>query len=274
MISPNIQEQLRNEYNPEGSDLRIIQLKMLDILLEFDRICKKHNIKYWLDSGTLIGAVRHGGFIPWDDDMDVCILRKSYNKLRRVMQSELIKPYSFYCKDSKDRYARRWPRIVDESVTITRLVSHPNNTPVSRTDNLWLDVFQLIEGSPRVSKVLNEFYGRCYRRKFKLINDGFLKYLTGVVLFPISRVLCLIAGFMGKIFHNGYFIHDFGTGFYSIRKKSDIFPLGEIEFEGHMFPSPKDCHSYLSGIYGDFMQLPDKANRQTHNFTKIEFHME
>lgn len=67
---------LREKYNPDGSILRQHQLKMLDILIIIDRICKKHGIKYWISDGTLLGAVRHGGFIPWDDDLDIQMMRK------------------------------------------------------------------------------------------------------------------------------------------------------------------------------------------------------
>lgn len=71
MLDKATQEQLRVKYNPDGSLLRNAQLRMLEILIDFDRVCRKHDIKYWLSSGTLLGAVRHGGFIPWDDDLDV-----------------------------------------------------------------------------------------------------------------------------------------------------------------------------------------------------------
>jgi lipopolysaccharide cholinephosphotransferase len=70
------QESLRQRYNPDGSLLRRQQMRMLDILLEVDRICKKNDIPYWLSSGTLIGAMRHDCFIPWDDDLDIEMMRK------------------------------------------------------------------------------------------------------------------------------------------------------------------------------------------------------
>ena len=63
-------------YNGEGTVLRKAQMHMVDILVEIDRICRKHDIPYWIDFGTLLGAVRHKGFIPWDDDLDISILRK------------------------------------------------------------------------------------------------------------------------------------------------------------------------------------------------------
>ena len=75
MIDSKIQNKLREKYNPDGSLLRQHQLRMLKMLSYFDKICQEHNIHYWLSSGNCIGVVRHGGFIPWDDDIDVEMLR-------------------------------------------------------------------------------------------------------------------------------------------------------------------------------------------------------
>ena len=79
------------KYNGEGTPLRKAQLCMLNILIEIDRICRKHDIPYWLDSGTLLGAVRHGGFIPWDDDVDIAIMRSDYPRLKEYLTEELPK---------------------------------------------------------------------------------------------------------------------------------------------------------------------------------------
>ena len=86
MIAPELQEKFRAEYNPDGSILRRQQMKMLDILLHVDRVCKEHNINYWLSSGTLLGAVRHGGFIPWDDDLDIEMLREDFLRFKSVFK--------------------------------------------------------------------------------------------------------------------------------------------------------------------------------------------
>ena len=84
MIDKKIQENLRMRFNPDNSVLRKHQLRMLDMLIYFDNFCRKHNLKYWLSSGTLIGAVRHQGFIPWDDDVDVEMLRRLFKNVRII----------------------------------------------------------------------------------------------------------------------------------------------------------------------------------------------
>ena len=87
-----------SKYNPENSTLRQAQLRMLDMLVEVDKICRKHNIPYWIDYGTLLGAVRHKGFIPWDDDIDICVMNEHYDKLRRLLMDEL--PEQFVCQNA------------------------------------------------------------------------------------------------------------------------------------------------------------------------------
>ncbi|MBR2061575.1 MAG: LicD family protein, partial [Tidjanibacter sp.] len=76
---------LRARYNPDGSALRRDQLELLRMLQVVAEICQKHNISWWLSSGTLLGAARHGGFIPWDDDMDIVLLRKDYKRLAKIL---------------------------------------------------------------------------------------------------------------------------------------------------------------------------------------------
>ena len=80
---------LRQRFNPEGSVLRQHQLRMLELLKVIDCICKKHDIPYWLSSGTLIGAARHKGFIPWDDDLDIEMMREDYLRLIKILPEEL-----------------------------------------------------------------------------------------------------------------------------------------------------------------------------------------
>lgn len=93
-----------SKWKIQGYDVEDVQKKIFEIFLEFDRICKAHNLTYTLEGGTLLGAVLYRGFIPWDDDMDIVMLRKDYDEFRKVANKELAKPYSFMDMEMSDQY--------------------------------------------------------------------------------------------------------------------------------------------------------------------------
>ena len=91
-------------YNPEGSQLRKDQKEMVKVLVDFAEICEKHNISWWLCSGTLLGAARHKGFIPWDDDLDVSMLEEDYRKLEKVLAGMEDENYFFQTVKTDPEY--------------------------------------------------------------------------------------------------------------------------------------------------------------------------
>ena len=117
-------------------DLRLIQEIELDILLEFDRICKKHGLKYQLYSGTLIGAVRHEGFIPWDDDIDVAMPRADYDKFIEL-KDELADDYFFQSYETDPQYINRFGKIrKNGTVFMEKLVQE-----LDMHHGIYIDVF-------------------------------------------------------------------------------------------------------------------------------------
>jgi LPS biosynthesis protein len=263
IIDQDIHNKLREQYNPEGSDLRTLQLHLLDILIEFDRICRKYGIDYWLDGGTLIGAARHDGFLPWDDDIDVCILRKDKKRLIRAMEKELKAPFKY------DRQPFFWMKISNDNVSVTREVPVKSGKTVVKKENIWLDVFLIIHGTPSFSKKVSGFYGRCFRRRYGIINDGKLNRFIGTCLYPIALSIISVARMFGKILHPNSIIYDYGTGYYAERRKNEVFPVKDIEFEGHRFLAPHDTDKYLERIHGDWKTLPD--NIFDHYIKRIDF---
>ena len=234
------------------SALREHQLRLLDLLVEFDSVCTRLGITWWIDSGTLLGAVRHGGFIPWDDDLDVCILASDYREIRRLLSAHLSSPFAFDC--SKRGQTRLSPRFVDTGQSVLR---HDPLTGAPRKEKLWIDTFVLRPGSLRLKKAIDPLYGRCVRRINGSIRDGALRKIAAYMLFPVMWVAKELAIIIGKLFHRKNLLHDFGVPFYSVRRVEDIFPLGTISFEGRQFPAPADPDSYLRRIYGDYTKEPE-----------------
>lgn len=254
MIDIHIQQKLREQYNPNGSQLRLLQLRILDILKEFDAICKKYNIPYWLDSGTLLGAARHGGFIPWDDDIDVCILKKDQKRLRHAMQKELNPTLKYVDEHTHKSYPRKWARIV-------RNIEGEN--PCKNT--VWMDIFIMEYGNKDLYDIVNRTYGKCYRRYTGLIKESPWKRLITHCFYPLSWCFMQCARFYGRCFCRKTVIFDYGCVFSSIRKTKDIFPLSHIEFENENFSAPQNYEGYLQGLYGDYMRIPSELSRVSHN---------
>ena len=155
-MEKEIEDELRRKYNPDGSDLRKIQLRVLDIMVIIDSICKKYNIPYWLEGGALLGAVRHGGFIPWDDDIDIQILRKDCKRLKKILQKELPLSFVLQTSDSDKFYFGRMMKVRDLNSTIIT----PNLFECkSKYRGVFVDIFTMDYVNP-INYILHSFLKR------------------------------------------------------------------------------------------------------------------
>lgn len=249
MIDYQFQQQLRERFNPDGSMLRKQQLRMLEILLYIDKICKENNIKYWLSSGTLLGAVRHGGFIPWDDDLDIEMLREDYEKFLKVFTDN--DNYALQTYKSDENYFRTFAKVRD----LHSEISEFELDRYYKYRGLYVDIFSI----ERVPKYICRLYGGVFevigRWRRKCGDNKFLwhilKCFQKITLWtiPIARPIFRI---FTKDLH-----HSYGSGFLKERHIEDIHPLTSVQFEGYTFPAPNNIDSYLSLIYGDYNRLPD-----------------
>lgn len=246
-------DNLSNIYNPEGSDLRNLQLRMLEILKVVDGICRKHDIKYWLSGGTLLGAVRHGGFIPWDDDLDIEMMREDFIRFSEIANVELPDNLIIHTALNDPKYVYLYAKVRDLNSYIKE------KCPVNQSfkyQGVFVDIFPREYSSLVWCKIAAKLYNRlCYNLvlgtglRFFLYRI-FRKILVNIV-FPLLRLF-------SKVSHKKRICHTYGVSFYDSFESSDIFPLTEIEFEGGHYFAPNNPHAYLTSIYGDYKQIPDK----------------
>ena len=265
MINTNIQSKLNAKYNPEGSDLRRAQLNGIKLLEFIDRICTENNLKYWLYSGTLLGAMRHGGFIPWDDDIDISMPREDALKLKKIMGSKVFDGHIMLQSTETDDYYIHSSWITLRDLKTEYVVE--TNFNESKFRGLQIDIFMVDNKSPYVSRkfiaLLNKYFVELplLRFKSKILHRcsfGLFK-LIDRHLVPLFRIFKR---------ESDVYSRSIGCTWYKPEFKRDIlFPLKTITFENHEFSCPNDSDKYLQIIYGDWMTVPDDKDIQTHNAT-------
>lgn len=261
MIPASLQTQLRNKYNPDGSELRRHQLRMLDLLCEVDAICKRHGIPYCLSSGTLLGAVRHGGFIPWDDDLDIELLRKDYLRLREILPKELPQTMAWQDHGTDPNYFFFYGKVRDRLSLLGETCDYDR---AWRERGIYMDIFP-IEAQPLALHSLSEkTVGHMYKIWRTRTDDraGIRKvmaifHFNRCVVFPFLRLLC-------RLCRPGTYTSALGIPYHNPRYMEEYFPLSTLTFEGKEFPVPHDWDSVLKRFYGDYMTLPPAEKIAVH----------
>lgn len=254
-----------------ATDLRTVQLCILDIALEFKRICDKHNINYFLIAGTMLGAVRHGGFIPWDDDMDVGMLREDYIKFLSVCEQELEDDFFLQTYETDPNYAFCYAKIRIKGTSFTE--DYAVNS--KQKDGIFLDIFPF-DDMPKSKLALKLHYGllKCVKwaaigkNDFDFVDvkkNRFSKVMK-VLFFPFSkRKLLKMEDKICRMFENGKADKAMSMlGGYRLKHytaKSNLENTVTVEFEGHEFKAPSNYKDYLTQLYGDYMQLPPIEKR-------------
>lgn len=262
-------------------DLDYIKKEELNILILFDELCKKYNLRYTLSGGTLLGAVRHGGFIPWDDDIDVIMPRNDFEKFSKVFSKEFDETFFLQIFSTDPQYLNNFGKIIN--LKIPAYTAETENLNIKR--GICIDVFP-------IDKVPENIFTR---KKYLLCMSicSILKYsllvqeTEGKLKKGIHKCCSLISKMVGtekinrwenriRTKYNNSSSHitfaDFIKPPYKLTKK-DIYPYrifqsySKMLFEGHTFSVIKDYEQYLYITYGDYMSLPPKAKRiPEHNF--------
>ncbi len=270
------------QYKPEI--LRKLQLCELDILKDFIKICEENNLTYFGFAGTAIGAIRHGGFIPWDDDIDMGILRKDYDKLAEIIKRDYADKYIFVDASEYGDYPNMNAHIILKGTKFTE----PYAKKLKFPQGIFLDIFPFdnapedekkrekhIRNSWILSKLLIVKHTPFPVLPFKKgIKPKLCHAVTATVWF-LMNLFCISHKFLHKRVLNycsKYKNEDTGYYYYScsssrqgtVFKKDDFYPLRKIKFEDIELDFPKNVEKGLNRVYGDFMQLPPPEKRVNH----------
>lgn len=253
-------------------ECRSIQLQLLDTI---DRICKENSLQYYLAYGTLLGAVRHKGYIPWDDDIDVMMPRSDYETFCKLVKASLVE-------------LNDWMMLLDDEsqgyfYPITKLVH--KGTIAKAEDSLvehgiWVDIFPVDNIPDNLNKRKRFIKNNQLLRAFiismttdfscdTLGKKGLIKKILNRIARIIGRerVYSFYKSYMQK--YSNESCEDVASlyGAYGAREaisKADLFIPADYEFEGKKYIGPKNADLYLSKLYGNYMELPPVEKRTDH----------
>lgn len=261
---------------------RQIQLVGLNLLKYFDEVCRSHDLRYFLSGGTLLGAVRHQGFIPWDDDVDVMMPRPDYERLMQLLAEDDHPRYRFMMDDG-NKYSTPYLRLLDTHTDVCY-----DGYTIATVPHLFLDIFP-IEGLPDDEKQCRQFYKKMrmydimYRavRKQKFLPNERLQLLK-VVVRAAARLTGGSAAWCRRFDRAAKKI-EFGTtryagvcliAHYGVREMmpAEVFQGSvPVRFEDGEFPAPVGYDRYLRGLYHDYMQLPPEEKRVSGHKIKCRY---
>ncbi len=254
-IDEELQKELRESFNPDGSELRMNQLRILDILKFVDKICRENNIRYWISSGTLLGAVRHSGFIPWDDDVDIEMLRDDYIRFNYILPQYLPEYYKLQNHATDKNYFLPFAKVRDERYPIKEVLDFDRRY---KYHGVFIDVFCLEKGNMILSIISKMLHQKlCVSRACYGATPAI--YLQ-IIYFLLTHTLYPVFRWISNLFSSTKLFHTYGTGFHKCRYEEDLFPLIELQFEGVSFYAPHNYDHYLEKIYGDYLCLPKVKN--------------
>ncbi len=267
------------------NDNRKLQLIQTEIVVDIDRICNENGLRYYMIGGTLLGAVRHQGFIPWDDDIDLVMYRDDYDKLIDIIQKNYSQKYFVQTFYTDKYYTRYIAKIRLNNTTLIESYlenSHSNNgiyVDIFPLDHVkkskgfglqlrgsivrWLFAYKTVRNGIFISKSkFKRFFIQCLRWTTYLVPQKFVNWLFDYVCSKDNNKDC-----------------KYTTNFASHFKwKKQLFPnevYGEgvrLEFEGHMFNAPSAYLDILERLYGKkYMELPPKEKQITHEIIKLDF---
>lgn len=267
--------------------LRQVQNAMLEIAKDVKNVCDENGINYFLDSGTLIGAIRHNGFIPWDDDLDIGMLREDYERFLKIAPECLGPKYFVQSIYSDDQYSLPFAKIRKIGTKYVEAVSENSHShkelfiDILPYDNYPSNIKQQRKMKKSIKQTLFLLMMKSGMKPWLHHQNMIKKNLAAVKYYPYiilgklysrNQLVSKLTQEMTKYNNDNRLeivVEQFGAnvGRYLIPKYC-FNELIEKDFEGIMFKIPKDYHTVLTRIYGDYMKLPPIDERENRHQIK------
>ena len=277
----------------ERENARMKEL-LLMIYKDVFAVCEENNLTLFLGGGSALGQVRHGGFIPWDDDMDLMMIREDYEAFKKIFDRTLSSKYILQVPGAEGKTATNlFMKVILKGTKCVELVQA--NAPGEH--GLWIDIFPM-EYAPdhRILRRIKGFLTDAlayvcvsnYMRRFE--SDEMRAYAMGSAGAKINRLIRKTLGFMTaflpyqKIYdffdrfsrgkrETNYITIPTGIRHYmgELHKKDVFFPAKEAYFEGEKAYLPNNTHEYLHKLYGDYMTPPPENKRERHLYVDLDF---
>ena len=257
-------------------DIDTLHSRILQILLAVDRVCREHDIRYYCWAGTMLGAVRHKGFIPWDDDMDICMPRPDYDRFMAHAREWLPQPLEALCAETSDAYPGGFGKVVDSSTT---LIEREHSDYIG---GIYIDVFP-IDGVPS-GRTAQRWAVARYKFFDKLIyflNRNPYKHGNGPgawLLLALKKTVSrrwaqrhLRSVRVAYDYASSAQVLDYDDGMRGIIDRSILGEPTEVVFEGHKVMGVEHWHEYLTAKYGDYMTVPPHTEQRQHNFFFLDY---
>lgn len=264
------EEDLRREYNPEGSNLRRAQLRLLEMAEYLQNIAHEAGVPCRLDGGNVLGSLRHGGFIPWDDDIDFVVDYKDFSRLCKYIKDHPHPQFVLQDNSTDPGFYREWAVLRDlksENVARETMVKKERRAHNSlRYKGLHVDIFPyegyMIPSLQRVAAKLSCFVNFQLAGRFPCFAQASYSVLH-YGMFPFFRLL-------GRCFgKRDLCMHSYGAWFYEKNPRHMMVPHRKIVFEGRVFEGPADPEGLCRIAYGEYMNLPPREKRERHHVETI-----
>ncbi|MGG7190020.1 LicD family protein [Clostridium paraputrificum] len=280
------------EYKLNDFQIKNLQNSLLSMFLDFKQVCDENSIDYMMSGGTLLGTIRHKGFIAWDDDIDIMMLRSEYEKFRKIFVENLSDKYILAEPLSTEKYFSKMPKIFKKGTTYVEIPT----AGVNSLDMLFIDVF-IIENIPN-PKMIQKIKAKIYNFAFKGSSVCIDYLFPSPVILEKSKTNAELAEYYNFRRKIGFvFSHLGGINFYlkiceklsqskneskylgvpsAISYEREILPrevfteLTTGIFCGYEVKIPANYDRYLRNLYGNYMEIPPVEKRESHVAYKIE----